>query len=335
MSYVLTNLEFELALSGAPIPKAVRAMSARWSHILRLLEPEAEVVVWPPTAGSQTLEPGRRLVAWGWTDEVLAFAEKAGLEVGPVDVGVVREVNDKRFGLGIEALAGSAVCGSEAELAEAVRGLEAGWVLKHPFGVSGRGQLRGRGSDLPDDARRWAQRVFGAGLGVVVEPRVEIEAERSLHFEIEAGGAVRELGMCALMADATGTFRGLGLGSAVDVLEEDALLWEGARKAARAVAERGYVGPVGVDAYVGWYVGERVVRAVSEINARVSFGRLGLALLGRLGWEGARWVHPVRSGRSGRSERGVGVGGEGGAGEGGVCLPESVDPAGRSGTYVV
>ncbi|TXD33728.1 hypothetical protein FRC98_20195 [Lujinxingia vulgaris] len=333
MSYVLTNLEFELALSGAPIPKAVRAMSARWSHILRLLEPEAEVVVWPPAEGAVArLEAGRRLVPWGWTGEVVAFAERAGLEVGLVDIGVVREVNDKRFGLGIEALAGSAVCGSEAELAEAVRGLEAGWVLKHPFGVSGRGQLRGRGAELPDDARRWAQRVFGAGLGVVVEPRVEIEAERSLHFEIEAGGAVREVGMCALEADATGTFRGLGLGSAVDVLEEDALLWEGARKAARAVAERGYVGPVGVDAYVGWYVGERVVRAVSEINARVSFGRLGLALLGRLersGWEGARWVHPVRS------ERGVGAGGEGGAGEGGVCLPQGVDPAGRSGTYVL
>ena len=332
MSYVLTNLEFELALSGAPVPKAVRAVSARWSHILRLLEPEAEVVAWPPASGAQEaprLEPGRRLVAWGWTEEVVAFAEKAGLEVGPVDIAAVREVNDKRFGSGIEALEGAAICSDEGELEQAVRGLEAGWVLKHPFGVSGRGQLRGRGAVLPEDARKWAQRVFGQGLGVVVEPRVELEAERSLHFEIEAGGAVREVGMCALEADATGTFRGLGLGSQVEALEEDETLWEGARRAARAVAERGYVGPVGVDAYVGSYAGERVVRAVSEINARVSFGRLGLALLGQLGWEGARWVHPARS------ERGVGAGGEGGAGEGGVCLPQSVDPAGRSGTYVL
>lgn len=332
MSYVLTNLEFELALSGAPVPNAVRAMSAKWSHILRLLEPDAEVVVWPPKGGEGAeLEAGRRLLAWGWTEEVLTFANAAGLEVGPVDLDVVLEVNDKRFGLGIETLEGAVVCGSEGELEAAVRGLEEGWVLKHPFGVSGRGQLRGRGEALPGNARKWAQRVFGAGLGVVVEPRVAIEAERSLHFEIEAGGAVRELGMCALMADATGTFRGLGLGSQVEALEEDEALWEGARRAARAVAARGYVGPVGVDAYVGWYEGERVVRAVSEINARVSFGRLGLALLERLGWEGARWVHPARS------ERGVGSGGEVRSehGEGGVCLPERVDPAGRSGTYVV
>ncbi|RDV37476.1 hypothetical protein DV096_13260 [Bradymonadaceae bacterium TMQ3] len=333
MTYVLTNLEFELALSGAPTPKAVRAVSERWSHILRLLEPGAEVVAWPPAG--QAFEPGRRLLPWGWTDEVVAFANAAGLEPGPVDVEVVREVNDKRFGLQIEALRGSAICESEAQLEQAVRGLKAGWVLKHPFGVSGRGQLRGRGAALPDDARRWAQRVFAQGTGVVVEPRVEIEAERSLHFEIEVGGAVRELGMCALMADATGTFRGLGLGSAVEALEEDEALWEGARSAARAVAARGYVGPLGIDAYVGSYAGERVVRAVSELNARVSFGRLGLALLARLGRAGARWVHPARSERSGRSERGVGGSAEVGRGEGGVCLPQSVDPAGRSGTYVV
>ncbi|RAL21197.1 hypothetical protein DL240_13780 [Lujinxingia litoralis] len=319
MTYVLTNLEFELALSGAPVPGAVRAVSARWSHILRLLEPQAEVLAWP--LAGQALEPGRRLLAWGWTEEVVAFANAAGLKVGPVDVEVVRAVNDKRFGLGIEALQGSAICESEAQLKQAVRGLKAGWVLKHPFGVSGRGQLRGRGATLPEDARRWAQRVFSQGLGVVVEPRVEIEAERSLHFEIAPGQEVRELGMCALMADATGTFRGLGLGRALEPLEEDARLWEGARRAAREVAARGYVGPLGVDAYVGSYAGEPVVRAVSELNARVSFGRLGLALLARLGWAGARWVHPARSQHPPQ--------------EGGVCLPQDVDPAERSGTYVI
>ncbi len=326
MGVAVSNLDFEYEWAarqmgrGWRAPSAVRKVTRRWSHVMRIVAPEAEVWSWPE---AEELAPGEgsAVAVWGWTPAVVEALEAKGVSFKAPPLEVVGEVNDKCFSHGVEkalemALEGACLVSDEAQCQEAAKVMAGPWVLKHPWGVAGRQQRRGEGA-VPEEVLRWAARWWAQGGQMVMEPRVDIEEEWSLHFQVGDTG-IEEVGQARLLCDGRGTFRGVEVGE----LRVDGEALEGARRAAEMVAERGYRGPLGIDGMKGWVGQERVVRAVTEINARWSFGRLGLELRRRLGRGRAvmGWLHPPRGTRPSR--------------EGLERLPQEVDPEGRSGSWL-
>lgn len=277
----LANLDFEYELAGLTPPAGVLEYCHRWRALLRLLPECAGARVGP--AGGHRAE---RLVVWGVTPGTAALAHSWGLGDLFPNPETVRRMNDKRFSHQLEeswglALPHSRVLASLQELREAVESCPHDWVLKHPFGVSGRERMLGRKGQLSQSIEGWARRRLGSHQ-LLFEPWVCRERDLSFHFDLTKNGGVEFLGWTELITDRGGVFRG----NRVLPTPPNSDLLEGATRAAEAVAGHGYWGALGVDALVGTLGSTAVRRPLVELNARYSFGRLALALAERLpkGW---------------------------------------------------
>ncbi len=312
--WIHSNLDFEYELRfGAAWtpPKAVRQHMERWKDILRLVEgwQEAE-----PSSGPQDGE----WLLWGPTARL---ALMAGGE-WPRE-SILREVNSKVFShqlskeLGVE-LPGAFLANSVEEVGAA---LGHGVVLvKHPLGFSGRERIELRARPNEKEVG-FIQGVLSEGP-VIVEPKIQILREWSLQFEISS--TVEYLGSAMLLADDRGQHRGhiLGMGA------PSAEIIETAKVAARLVQSAGYFGPLGVDAFEGTLEGKTVVRPLSELNARMTFGRLAVEL-GRLVDGPLAWWHVANRLRSELEPQPF-------ASASSVRrLPEWADPQGASGSVLL
>lgn len=324
----IANLDFEYELAAGisyQAPGVVEKLCHRWRYLLRLL-PGFEGACCAETAGSAS-----RLAVWGVTPRVLKMAEAAGLAASLPGLEAVRKVNDKRFSHGLEqqlgvALPHTGVIASGQELDRAVRDCPYDWVLKHPFGVSGRERMLGKRGQISASARGWAERRFRQGWGLLFEPWVEQREEFSLHFQLSPSGEVEYVGACELITDAGGVYRG---NRVLDRGFVDPLAVDLGGRAARVVADEGYWGPLGIDAFRGRLGPEPVLRPIVELNARYTFGRMTLAL-GRwlpAGWCYS-WCHPKRAPRGTYQPLPADRPGL-------YALPRPVDPDGVSGTVVV
>lgn len=305
---ILANLAFEYELAGDEAPRVVLQQSERWSHILRLVPGFAEA---EPFCADSIYD---EVLPWGASAEARRRAGGAARAWPPPDA--VRRANDKRTSHAIErelgvALAGAAVASNLEEALALVERIGTGSVVKHPFGVSGRRAVAV--ASTPDAGERARlKNLLADGRGVVVEPRVEIEREFSLHFDVRSDD-VTYVGACELLTD-RGSFRGNGGPLEGVPLEIIAVVTE----AARRVASMGYAGPLGVDGFAGRMDGERVVRPISEINARWTFGRLALLLNEQLG-RPISWIHPPRGATAPATA---------------IALPRALDPGRKSGTWL-
>ncbi len=311
---ILSNLDFEYELrfgaSWTP-PKAVRQHIERWKYALRLVEG------WQEAEPRDEAHSGDWLV-WGPTERVakLTGAPWPGEEV-------MRRVNSKVFShelateLGVE-LPGAFLAQSLEDVQAAAK--EGVVLVKHPLGFSGRERIELRAQPNEQEV--------GFILGVLsegpalVEPRVQITREWSLQFEI--ADTVRYLGSAMLLADERGQHRGhiLGLGAPSDQIVQVAKI------AASRVQEAGYFGPLGVDAFEGEHDGVSLIRPISELNARMTFGRLAVEL-GRLITGPLAWWHV-----SNRLRQNLDVQ-EFDAASAIRRLPEWADPQGLSGSVLV
>ncbi|MCK6511506.1 hypothetical protein L6R29_16235 [Myxococcota bacterium] len=246
-------------------------------------------------------QEGDQFLAWGRTPRVLRlesmFSESLEREKKP-DIGVVTTVNGKCFSqqiaerLGI-ALPQSQIIRTIEAMEAAVRACSFEWVLKHPFGVSGRERVLGKAHELKENARIWASRLLVAGTPLVFEPWIEKTREYSLHFEIAADGTGRFLGTCLLLTAQSGQHRG---NRRVYGWEPPASALSDAWRTIHAVAAEGYCGPVSFDAMTGSLGDLAIERALVEINARYTFGRLTLEIGAHLpeGWSYTWWIPSQR-----------------------------------------
>ena len=347
------NLDFEYAMmhgSGWNPPRIIEKMCSRWRHLLRCLPElkDIETRVWD---GKTPIPPEATLHAWG-IDHRVRDALSAHRHISLPSAEAIAIANDKRHALserarlGIEGLRASREVTSTEELERASRALaseQTPWMLKHPMGVSGRERMTSGTSSSGEDGidRRvlaWASKHFDAGWGLVLEPRVEITREYSLHADISIEGAIIWRGWCHLMADpVSGTHRGHRIESNAREMDEEAAPARIARwrrllvPALKELARRGYHGPVSIDGWVGTLAGEEIEQPLSEINARYTFGRMALELE-RFVPEGHdyAWHHPRHSEEPERRERAL----ERSLSPGCYRLPEAIDPGGESGTWV-
>lgn len=315
--HCLANLDFEYELAGGRLDPA---LFQRWRHILRLLPEARQAVCLDPVHLGQV--NGEPLVPWGVTPRVRALAPQQHWPAPEV----VSQVNDKRFSHRLETelgigLPGACLIHSLEELEQAVHDCPNDWVLKHPLGFSARERAVGKRGKISDSGRGWARKQL-TRWSLVFEPWVEPRRDFSMHFSATPGGTVEFLGHCQLVGDPGGVYRG-NLVIPGQVPAQIAL--ENGWKIARRVAELGYWGPIGIDAFEG----PQGVRPLVEINARHSFGRLTLALKQ---WTPPDlcmlWWHPRQRLQV---EKALTLG----AGPGVYNLPIEADPDGSSGTLVL
>ncbi|KAF0181347.1 MAG: hypothetical protein FD161_20 [Limisphaerales bacterium] len=172
-------------------------------------------------------------------------------------------------------------------------------VVKQAFGLAGHNALRLWEPKLLDTQRRWMEKSLQNGRQLVVEPWLERVVDFSAQLEMETAG-LRLLGYTGLLTDARGQFlantaapnfarsvppavldcfRGQR-GAAAWLRELFASLFKSLETELKAA---GYLGPVGVDAFVYRDAAGRArLKPVVEINPRYTMGRLTLELMQRV-----------------------------------------------------
>ncbi len=244
--------------------------------------------------------PARQLLAWGEAPSVAAvrrpapaadrrddapWSEQLWRLHPPVDAALAG--NHRGFAhrlageLGL-ALPGARMVASAGELAAHLRtgGASEGdgaWVVKAAYSAAGRERVRDRGTAPAADRATRIDRLLARGP-LLFEPWVERVVDIGVAGLVDAG-SVRLWPPHRLQSDAAGVFRGIAIGDDDELLagERDAIT-AAARAAGRALADIGYAGPFGIDAFVYRDPrGDRRLAALGEINARLTFGHVARA----------------------------------------------------------
>lgn len=291
----------------------------RLGRIGGLPEPELE------DGALETLEPVRRVLAWGesprtaevrerWgavsdggLDPLRAPVHQAVWHVAPAPPAAVARVAHRRFCLELAreldlGLPGARMVRDPAEIEDHLRrsGAASGrgrWVVKAPYSAAGRERLVGSGPEVlrdPRDRRR-LEELFRRHGSLLFEPWVERFADFGCAGLVTPQG-VRFAGSHRLEVDERGVFRGVVVarhGSGVPGLTSDeGEALEGTfHEVAGSLAAAGYTGPVGLDAY-RWRAPDGRVRfhPMGEINPRLTFGLVARALAERVKGDAARLV---------------------------------------------
>jgi hypothetical protein len=243
--------------------------------------------------------PDCELVPWAWTPEVLDLAKRVGLKIDPPPLEAIRAVNSRQFARSQEvargfALPGSGIARDWTELVGLIAySVSEQWVIKSEFSQAGRDRFR---VDLCtrsciEKLRAWATPRLQAGGTLFVEPWLDPEAEAGIQLTVDRDGSVEVEGV-------VGTeYRGGALALADFSLSADEVdRWSQAvqiaRDVAQAAAQLGYFGPLGIDAMrYRRRDGTLRVRAIQDVNARWTMGRLCLGYRGLLRPdERGRWL---------------------------------------------
>lgn len=256
-----------------------------------------------PVCELERLTEAVEVCAWGWTDQIRAWADKHGHRIVAPPQSVVREMNSRRFSSSLEAEwnvapPGAVVLRSAADLDDALCGLPdaaARWVIKAEFGMSARERLLGRGRDLPTNSAAWVRRRLRADGILFFEPWLERVDETGLQFTVPAPGSGPPVleGITPLLTDAAGQYLGSDFTPDRRLEQRWAEAIEAAHRAAERAQALGYFGPLGIDAMrYGTSDSDVRLRPLQDVNARYTMGRLSLGFrrLLRPGERG-QWRH--------------------------------------------
>jgi hypothetical protein len=189
-------------------------------------------------------------------------------------MAVLRRVNHRRFAADLgQTLPGARYVTNIDELASVVASESptGQWLCKRPLSFAGRGRRKLARGALEPAAESWARASFRGGEGLQVEPWVDITSDVALHGFIDRAGNVTLGTATSQICDAQGAWRGSRAGTDLDAAEQHELR-DSASLVGRALAQAGYFGPFGVDAF-RWRENKQIrFNARSEINARYSMG---------------------------------------------------------------
>jgi hypothetical protein len=229
------------------------------------------------------------VLAWGETEAVARLRSdwRAAPDprFPPADPTVAARVNHREFrlteGAGIEApLPGTKMLTCVPELEYYLTQLDpppAKWVLKAPWSSAGRLRYVGSGPAVEQTARRHVIDLFYRFNELLFEPWVP----RTADFGVSGSVEEATLRHHRLSVERYGQFAGLVFRR--DGFPEATFAVEGAKAVRELLKEHRYRGPFGTDAFLYTDAdGRTATRAVSEINARLTFGHVAHALGERL-----------------------------------------------------
>ncbi|MEC7923434.1 MAG: hypothetical protein VX496_08570, partial [Planctomycetota bacterium] len=293
----------------------LRVFSGEGDRLWTPVEVDADRLSGPPELARPALISGP-LPAAENTGEVLAWGEsravaalRAGSPAAPAErpedplaeklwnlpaacPTAAAAVNDKRFCQRLRekldlALPASQVLENLGELKAHLENeknrpeLSGGWVLKAPFSAAGRLRLIAEGPGAGELELKRARNLFEAHGALVFEPWLERAADFGFCALVLEDRNVL-LGPHGLETDAQGRFRGLAFSPSPTAGLPGLEAAVGA--AADAAREEGYLGPLEVDCW-SWRdsSGREHFHPLGEINARISFGLVGRAIIETLG----------------------------------------------------
>ena len=275
---------------------------------------------------------GMELVPWGWSLAAVEFGEQHGLVVEAPPLDVVRLANSREYSVPREEPPDddgdfATLCRTLGEVLACVERLPAttAWVIKANWSHAARERILGRGPMISNADIQWVKQRLARDGVVCWEPWLQREAEIGIQWSIPRGGPPQLVAITELLVDARGQYAGTralarGIGfqpvmTAQDVHKNDRLeayptktltlpewalpVAEATRPAVEDLAQRGYFGPVGIDAmryiHPDWNFAR--TRPLQDINARWTMGRLALGWFEKLGTESSiTWRHgPHRS----------------------------------------
>lgn len=177
-------------------------------------------------------------------------------------------------------------------------------VLKSSFSASGRGMIRVKNRQIDAKQLTWAQSVIERDGHVLVEPWLDKVLDLSAHVDIAQDGLVRFIGFTRFWTDARGQYKGHILGRMLDDCGPEILgpwhqdngwrsrLHATAMSVGHEIFNRGYYGPMGIDAFIYRDSSGLQLRPLVEINPRYSMGRLALAIAPRITAKRCGiWIH--------------------------------------------
>ncbi len=231
--------------------------------------------------------PVRRHRPWGWS-------RRAGAILGVVPpAGHVERLSrawwcDREIP-GLDPLDRPSVVRSADEAAEAVASRPA-WVIKALYSAGGRDRIRGEGP-LGPGHRKWVDRFVAAQGAVVVERWVDGVLDLSILAEDGRRLGITRFSVVggAWAGHLTGRWT-TGLPASIRRFLQEARVAQ-ALDAAAAAVDPG--GAYGVDALIYRQEGELRLRPVVEVNARLTFGRIALALGARQHPRATGWLAVV------------------------------------------
>jgi len=314
-AYICTNLDFEYQLAqGISYQQSKHYIQRNhaWRYILRLLPEyrQAEAITFPAQHSTKKPIPrtipeehvGLPLIAWGNTQHMEMLAKSNGLLCQSASIEDIARLNDKTTSHLWEkeldcALPYSKLVSNLDELLEAIQECPFDWLAKHPQGVSGRERIMGEVGQLHPRHNRWLEKRFKEGWSLVFEPLVDDLHEYSVQYVLQPpregeprSSRIQFVGSCELFADRGGVFRGHKVVPGFSAPKE---ILEVTQCAVEKIAETSYFGPVGFDTFTGSLGTESVLRPITEINTRYTFGYMALALSDIVpkGWS-YLWWHP-------------------------------------------
>ncbi len=291
--YIWSNLDFEYALrhgSAWICPRVVLKNLEQWTYLLRCMPGFHDAQLWDQKIAVNPHD----LLCWG-LDSRTPHITNAHLDA-------IKKANDKLTLLTVEptqnTLPYSRKLRTMHDLHDALASPPPhGWIIKHPFGVSGRDRIVGKGPTIENRHQRWAEKNFASGDALLFEPFIDIRKETSWHFELSPTGDITTQGKCTILVDSQGTHRG-------HIIQSQDLKHTHPPEIILTTlknlyTQTGYHGPLSTDGFTGHLDGQRIERHISEINARITFGRVAIELA-RPYLDGGPnrtilWWHPAQS----------------------------------------
>jgi uncharacterized ferritin-like protein (DUF455 family) len=169
-------------------------------------------------------------------------------------------------------------------------------IIKEALGVAGHNAIRLLEPELLETQRRWITRAIKSGRRLVIEPWLERKVDFSVQLEMQSSG-LSLIGYAGLSNDWKGQYQGnwAGPGFRQRICVDLPRLFPAVRDISNRVLElnqkifrlletelrkAGYLGPVGIDAFVYKTPhGECRLKPIVEINPRYTMGRLALELM--------------------------------------------------------
>ncbi len=268
------DADLELAHGAGYTPRASveRAMVPYVERFRAAFVSEKDVIVDTSTpAGSAAGFVGR---AFCPTPRANAMLVRAGAEPEPHPAfDVLRRVASRAFSASLgPTMPKSAFFTRLDDARDTLRGDPSpgtSWRIKRAYGMAGRAHRVVHPSPRDEDVAFLARWI--AEGGAQIEPNVRIVDEYAMHGRVAGDGSMELGALTRQRTDANGAW--IASEHAEDAPREvNEKIAHEARKTSRALADAGYFGPFGVDAFTYEDGGRVVLRPRSEINARYSMG---------------------------------------------------------------
>ncbi len=240
-----------------------------------------------PVTDFSQVHRGVQLVPWGWTEPLVAVAQRYQFRYLAPGPHIVREVNARQFSFDLEnewevGLPQASAIHDLSGLDDAVQRtaeISSRCVVKANWGMSARERILIEGAPT-DEHRAWVRKRLAEQHVVFVEPWVRRLEEVGIQIEVQPQVESELLAVTKLECDDVGQYAGSWFTNPPDdpnFQQRWRPAVEIALRTAQRLKDRGYFGPLGIDAMRYQLPdGSIRLRPLQDINARFTMGRLSL-----------------------------------------------------------